>query len=50
LVRSAERVESELTGWINRLRERDADWKTIAGAAGMSIDAARQRFATAPLE
>jgi hypothetical protein len=50
LVRSADRVESELAGWINRLRERGADWQTIAGAAGMSVDAARQRFGTAPLE
>ncbi len=49
-IRSAERVESELTGWVNRLRERGADSKTIAGAAGMSIDAARQRFESAPLE
>jgi hypothetical protein len=39
-----------LAGWINRLREGGADWQTIAGAAGMSVDAARQRFGTAPLE
>lgn len=44
LVRSADRVENELAGWINRLRERGSDWQTIAGAAGMSVDAARQRF------
>jgi ribosomal protein L37AE/L43A len=50
LVRSADRVEAELAGWINRLTERGTDWQTIAGAAGMSVDAARQRFETAPPE
>jgi hypothetical protein len=48
LVRSADRVESELAGWISRLRDRGTDWQTIAGAAGMSIDSARQRFEAAP--
>lgn len=48
LVRSADRVESELAGWISRLRQRGADWQTIAGAADMSVDAARQRFEAAP--
>jgi hypothetical protein len=50
LVRSAERVEAELAGWINRLRERGTDWQTIAGAAGMSVDSARNRFETASPE
>jgi hypothetical protein len=44
LVRSADRVQSELTGWISRLRERGTDWQTIAGAAGVSADNARERF------
>ncbi|MGH9918316.1 MAG: ClpX C4-type zinc finger protein [Nitrososphaerales archaeon] len=46
LVDTADRIEVELAGWINRLRERGTDWQTIAGAAGMSVDAARQRFAS----
>jgi ClpX C4-type zinc finger len=50
LVRSADRVESELAGWISRLRERGTDWQTIAAAAGLSIDGARQRFEAAPAE
>lgn len=48
LVRSADRIESELAGWISRLRERGTGWETIAGAAGVSTEAARQRFETAP--
>jgi ribosomal protein L37AE/L43A len=48
LVRSADRVESELAGWISRLRDRGTDWETIADAAGVSIEAARQRFEAAP--
>jgi hypothetical protein len=50
LVRAADRVEGELAGWINRLRERESDWQTIAGAAGMSVDAARERFENLPLK
>jgi hypothetical protein len=50
LVRSAERVEAELTGWIGRLRERQIDWQAIAAATGMSVDTARQRFDTASPE
>jgi hypothetical protein len=50
LVRSAVRVDGELAGWINRLRERGSDWQTIAGAAGMSVDAARQRLESPPLK
>lgn len=48
LVGSADRVEAELAGWINRLRARDIDWPTIANAAGTSVEAARQRFGVAP--
>jgi len=48
LVRSADRVEAELAGWINRLRGQTADWRTIAGAAGISVNAARQRFENHP--
>jgi ribosomal protein L37AE/L43A len=48
LVRSADRVESELAGWISRLRDRGTDWETIADAAGVSIEDARQRFEAAP--
>lgn len=47
LVRSADRVESESAGWINRLRERGSEWQTIARAIGMSVEAARQRFEAA---
>ncbi|MGH9081998.1 MAG: ClpX C4-type zinc finger protein [Acidimicrobiales bacterium] len=50
LVRSADRVEGELAGWVNRLRERGADWPTIADAAGMSVEAAQRRFEPAPME
>ena len=50
LVRSADRVEGELAGWTKRLRERGTDWQVIAGAAGMSADAARQRFENPPLK
>ena len=50
LVRSADRVERELTGWVNRLRAQRADWQTIAGATGMSVDAARRRFETPALD
>ncbi len=50
LVRTADRIESELTRWIGLLRERGTDWRTIAGAAGVSIDATRQRFEAAPAE
>lgn len=44
MARSAARVEAELAGWIGRLREQGTDWQAIAGAVGMSADAARQRF------
>jgi len=47
LVRSADRVQSELAGCIGWLRERGTDWPTIAGAVGVSVDAARQRFEAA---
>jgi hypothetical protein len=47
MVRSADRVESELACWIGRLRDRGTDWQTIASAAGVSVEAARQRFETA---
>jgi hypothetical protein len=50
LVRSADRVEDQLAGWISRLREQGSDWQTIAAAAGMSVDAARQRFETLSAE
>ena len=44
LVRSADRVESELAGWISRLRGLGTGWETIAAAVGLSVDEARQRF------
>jgi len=50
LVRHADQVERELTGSVDRLRERGTDWQTIAIAAGMSIDGVRQRFEGAPLD
>jgi len=48
LVRSADRVEVELAAWVGRLRDRGTDWQTIADAAGVSIEGARQRFEAAP--
>jgi ClpX C4-type zinc finger len=50
LVRHADQVERELTGFVNRLREQGTDWQTIAIAAGMGIDGVRQRFEGAPLD
>jgi hypothetical protein len=50
LVRSADRIESELAGCISRLRERGTGWPAIADAAGMSIEDARQRFEAADQE
>jgi hypothetical protein len=50
LVLTADRIEAELAGWINRLRRRGSDWRTIAEAAGMSVEAARRRFEGSPLE
>jgi ClpX C4-type zinc finger len=44
LVRSADRIEGELAGWINQLRERGTGWPAIADAGGMSVEGARQRF------
>ncbi|WP_153348968.1 ClpX C4-type zinc finger protein [Nocardia aurantia] len=44
LLRSAERVEAELTGWIGRLREQQIEWQAIAAAMGMSVETARLRF------
>jgi hypothetical protein len=46
LARSAARAEAELAGWIGRLRDLGADWQATADAAGMSAEAARQRFET----
>ena len=48
LVRSADRVESELAGWITRLRDRGTDWQAIADATGVTAEIARQRFEAAP--
>ena len=48
LFRSADRVEGELASWISRLRDQGTHWQTIADAAGMSVDSARQRFEAAP--
>ncbi len=47
LLRSADRVERELTGWVSRLRGRGASWQTIADAAGLDAETARRRFETA---
>ena len=44
LAGSAARVEAELAGWIGRLRAQGTGWPAIAGAVGISADAARQRF------
>jgi ClpX C4-type zinc finger len=44
LALSAARVEAELAGWIGRLREQGTGWQDIAGAMGMSAEAARLRF------
>ena len=48
LARSAARVEAEVASWVGRLREQDTDWPTIAGALGVSVEAARQRFEPTP--
>jgi hypothetical protein len=44
LVKSVDRVENELAGWVRRLRERGTGWPAIAEATGMDVDAAQQRF------
>lgn len=44
LVRGADQIENELTGWIRQLTARGTDWQVIADAVGMSIDDARRRF------
>ncbi len=44
LILSAQRIENELTASVSSLRERGADWQTIADAAGTSVDAIRRRF------
>ncbi len=41
-------VEAELAAWVSRLREQGTDWRTIAGALDMGVDAARQRFEPMP--
>jgi hypothetical protein len=48
LLRSVDRVEAELAGWISRLRERGSNWEVIVGAAGLSVAAARHRFEAPP--
>lgn len=50
LVRSADRVETELAASIERLRARGAAWPTIADAAGLSVETTRQRFGKAIAE
>jgi hypothetical protein len=47
LVRSLDRVERELAAWVNRLRQREVDWPTIASACGLTADEARRRFESA---
>ncbi|MHB1929304.1 MAG: ClpX C4-type zinc finger protein [Acidimicrobiales bacterium] len=46
LARAAARAEGELAGRVGRLREHGIDWPTIAGALGVSAEAARERFET----
>jgi hypothetical protein len=48
LSRSAARVEADLTRWVGRLREQGTDWRTIAGALELSVQAARERFEVKP--
>jgi hypothetical protein len=50
LVKSADRVELELATSVNRMRERGVAWHTIADAAGLSVDATRQRFGKSGVE
>lgn len=47
LVRSAARVDAELTTSIMRLRGRGTDWQAIADAAGWSAEQVRRRVETA---
>ena len=44
VARAAARIEADLASRVGRLRERGIDWQRIAGALGMSSDAARRRF------
>jgi len=48
LARSAAQVEADVARWVGRLREQGTDWRQIADALGMSVDAAQQRFETRP--
>ena len=48
LAQSAARVEAELTAWVGRLRQQGTRWPEIAGAMGMSVDEAHQRFEQRP--
>jgi hypothetical protein len=50
LVRTADRIEAELAGWVERLRQRGTDWETIAAAVGTTVAAARHRFGGASTE
>ncbi|MGH8987707.1 MAG: ClpX C4-type zinc finger protein [Acidimicrobiales bacterium] len=48
LVRSAARVEADLSRWVGRLREQGTDWQLIAEALGTSVNDSRQRFEAQP--
>lgn len=45
LLRSADRVESELRNLIGRLRSRGVEWDSIARTVDMTAETARRRFA-----
>ena len=44
LVRSADRVESQLVNSVSRLREQGTDWTAIAVAAGMGAESIQARL------
>jgi len=50
LVKSADRVQAELATSVNRLRERGTAWQAIADAAGLSVEATRQRLQKTGME
>jgi hypothetical protein len=44
LVRSADRVDTQLVSSVGRLREQGTDWTAIAAAAGMDVESLQARL------